>query len=275
MNNQALELDSEAQSIIERLTQRDIFVETEQVRLLHERIDEQRNLRQSLRIIGESGTGKTSACKTYLNDNQRSPRKGNQSVDAVQYIHTTDNCSSRELFRYILENLKFAMPSGTVGDVRSRVFKALKERQVEVLIVDEADRLKQRTFFDLHDIRDTLEISIVVVGTERLDAVLDKEISIARRFADYYQFGRLVGKQFKETLEIWENDLLRLPLPSNLTSKELLKILDEATGGYISDLDEILKKAAIRSLQAGFKRIDKTILEEVTKGRRKRWKPKR
>jgi DNA transposition AAA+ family ATPase len=275
MNNQAIELDSEAQSIIERLTQRDIFVETEQVRLLHERIDEQRNVRQSLRIVGESGTGKTSACKTYVKENQRSPRKGNQSVDAVQYIHTTDNCSSRELFRYILENLKFAMPSGTVGDVRSRVFKALKERQVEVLIVDEADRLKHRTFFDLHDIRDTLEISIVVVGTERLDAVLDKEISIARRFADYYQFGRLEGKKFKETLEIWEEDLLSLPVASNLTSKELLKILYEATGGYISDLDEILKKAAIRSLQAGFKRIDKTILEEVIKGRRTRWKPKR
>ncbi len=66
-------------------------------------------------------------------------------------------------------------------------------------------------------------------------------------------------------VEIWEQDVLRLPVASNLTSKEMLRILGAATGGYIGLLDMVLPEAAIRSLQKGLKKIDQATLEEVAR----------
>jgi hypothetical protein len=41
-------------------------------------------------------------------------------------------------------------------------------------------------------------------------------------------------------VEIWEKQVLKLPVASNLSSKAMLKTLGEATGGYIGLLDMIL-----------------------------------
>lgn len=64
-------------------------------------------------------------------------------------------------------------------------------------------------------------------------------------------------------VEIWEQDVLRLPVASNLARKEVLRILGTATGGYIGLLDMVLREAAIWSLQKGLKKIDRATLEEV------------
>lgn len=66
-------------------------------------------------------------------------------------------------------------------------------------------------------------------------------------------------------MQAWEDRVLKLPVSSNLTSKDMLRILTSATEGYIGRLDEILREAAIRSLSKGFKKIDKTVLQEVAK----------
>lgn len=60
---------------------------------------------------------------------------------------------------------------------------------------------------------------------------------VYNRFRACYRFGKLQGNEFKETVEIWEQDVLRLPVPSNLGNKPMLKILGEATGGYIGLMD--------------------------------------
>jgi len=54
-----------------------------------------------------------------------------------------------------------------------------------------------------------------------------------------------------------------LPVASNLSSKSTLKILGEATGGYIGLLDMILREAAIRALEKGLSKIDQETLQEV------------
>lgn len=71
------------------------------------------------------------------------------------------------------------------------------------------------------------------------------------------------GAEFKQTVEIWEKDVLKLPVASNLGGKTMLKILGEATGGYIGLMDMILREAAIRTLEKGLHKIDKATLEEV------------
>lgn len=56
-----------------------------------------------------------------------------------------------------------------------------------------------------------------------------------------------------------------MPVASNLTKLDMLKIITKATGGYIGRLDELLREAAIKSLSRGSKRIEKDVLQEVAR----------
>ena len=71
------------------------------------------------------------------------------------------------------------------------------------------------------------------------------------------------GEDFKRTVDIWEKQILKLPVASNLSSKTMLKTLGEATGGHIGLMDMILRESAIRALKKGLQKIDLETLKEV------------
>jgi DNA transposition AAA+ family ATPase len=143
--------------------------------------------------------------------------------------------------------------------------EVLKACEVEMLIIDEADRLKPDIFPEVRDISDKPDISVVLVGTDRLDAAIKRDEQVYNRFRSHRRFGKLVGEDFKRTIVIWEEKVLKLPLPSNLSRPEMIKILLKATEGYIGRLDELLRETAIKSLSRGHKQIDKDVLQEVAK----------
>lgn len=134
---------------------------------------------------------------------------------------------------------------------------------MEMLIIDEADRFKPKTFAEVRDIFDKLEIPVILVETDRLDAVIKPDEQVYNRFRSSHRFGKLSGEEFKRTVEVWEKRVLLLPVASNLSSKAMLKALGEATGGYVGLLDMILREAAIRALKKGLSRIDLETLKEA------------
>lgn len=203
------------------------------------------------------------SCNAYRLRHKPIQEVGKPPIVPVVYIQPPQECPARELFRTIIEHLKYKMVKGTVGEIRSRTLQVLKRCGVEMLIIDEADRLKPKTFADVRDIFDQLGISVVLVGTDRLDTVIKRDEQVYNRFRACYRFGKLSGKEFQETVDLWEKKVLQLPVASNLSSKSTLKILGEATGGYIGLLDMILREAAIRALQKGLGKIDKETLQEV------------
>lgn len=249
---------------IARLRRKQI-VELQQVRHFHNWLEGKRRSRQSCRAVGESRTGKTIAVNSYKLRHKPIQERGKPPIVPVAIIQPPQECGSRDLFASIIEHLKYKVVKGTVGEIRNRTLKVLERCQVEMLIIDEADRLKPKTFADVRDIFDNLGISVVLVGTDRLDTVVKRDEQVYNRFRACYRFGKLSGVEFKKTVDIWERDILKLPIASNLSSKTMLKILAEATGGYIGLLDMILREAAIRALEKGLKKIDKETLQEVAR----------
>ncbi len=233
------------------------------VRLLHDWLDGKRKARQSCRIVGESRTGKSIACEAYFHRNKPQQETGKKPIVPVVYIQPPQKCGPKELFKEIIEFLKYRATKGTVTDFRGRTIEVLKGCEVEMLIIDEADRLKPETFADVRDFYDKLAISVVLVGTDRLDAVIRRDEQVYNRFRACHRFGKLSGGDFAKTVKVWEQTILKLPVSSNLTSKPMLKILLEATAGYIGRLDEVLRESAIRALTQGLKKIEKPVLKEV------------
>lgn len=60
---------------------------------------------------------------------------------------------------------------------------------------------------------------MVLVGTDRLDAVIKKDEQVYNRFRACHRFGKLSGNDFVEAVTIWEKEILRLPVASNLNGK--------------------------------------------------------
>jgi len=236
-----------------------------QIGRLHEWLDGKRKSRQSCRVVGESRTGKSVACEAYLHRNKPQQETGKKPIVPVVCIQPPQKCGSKELFKEIIEFLKHRATKGTVSDFRGRAIEVLQACEVEMLIIDEADRLKPDTFADVRDIYDKLAIAVVLVGTDRLDAVIKRDEQVYNRFRACHRFGKLSAEEFKQTVGIWEQKILKLPVASNLASKEMLRILTPATEGFIGRVDEILREAAIRSLSAGYKKVDKAMLQEVAK----------
>jgi hypothetical protein len=203
------------------------------------------------------------ACDAYRLRHKPKQEVGKPPIVPVVYVQPSQDCGARELFGAIIEHLKYKMVKGTVGEIRNRTLQVLKGCQVEMLIIDEADRLKPKTFADVRDIFDNLGISVVLVGTDRLDAVVKRDEQVYNRFRACHRFGKLSGAEFQQTVEIWERDVLKLPVASNLGTKTMLKTLGEATGGYIGLMDMILRETAIRALEKGLKKIDQATLKEV------------
>jgi len=254
--------DQKLQKEIERLRCRNTL-ELKQVKTLHDWLDGKRQSRQSGRVVGESRTGKTVACDAYRLRHKSRQVTGQPPVVPVAYIQVPQECGSKELFGVIIEHLKYQVTKGTVAEIRDRTFRVLKGCGVEMLIIDEADRLKPKTFAEVRDIFDKLEISIILVGTDRLDTVIKRDEQVYNRFRACHRFGQLSGEDFKQTVEIWEKNVLQLPVASNLSGKSMLKTLGEATRGYIGLLDMILREAAIRALKKGLHKVDLTTLKEV------------
>ena len=256
-------LDSEKlQAEIQRLNRKSL-VRLEQVQILHDWLEGKRQSRQSGRVVGESRTGKTVGCDAYRLRNEPKQEAGKPPTVPVVYIQIPQECGAKELFRVILEHLKYTLTKGTVAENRDKVLRSLKRCGVDMLIIDEADRFKPKTFAEVRDIFDRLEIAVILVGTDRLDAVIKRDEQVYNRFRSCYRFGKMSGEDFKRTVDIWEKQILRLPVASNLSSKTMLKTLGEATGGYIGLMDMILRETAIRALKKGLQKIDLETLKEV------------
>ncbi|WP_373479135.1 TniB family NTP-binding protein [Geminocystis sp.] len=254
--------EANLQQEIKRL-ERKTVVSLAQVATLHEWLESKRQSKQSCRIVGESRTGKTIACNSYRLRHKPKQEIGKAPQVPVIYVQVPQECGAKDLFQGIIEHLKYQMTKGTVSEIRKRTMTVLQRCGVEMIIFDEADRCKPKTFAEIRDIFDHLNIAIVLVGTDRLDAVIKKDEQVYNRFRACYRFGKLSGEDFVRTVNIWEKQVLMLPVASNLTNKKMLKLIGEATSGYIGIMDMVLREAAIRSLKKGINKIDYDTLKEV------------
>lgn len=249
---------------IRRLGKRQIL-EIPQMMEFHSWLEGKRLARQSCRVVGESRTGKTISCNTYRYKCQVSQKPGEAPIIPVVYWHCREKLSVSSLFVGLLETLQYQATRGRIPELRERVYHVLRSCQVEMIIFDEAQRATAQAMSEIRDISDMLEIAVVLVGTDRLNAVIQRDEQVLYRFLASYRFSRLDSEEIQEMTALWEEHVLQLPQPSNLTSAKAQQLLLQATRGYIGVLDQILCEAAIRTLQQGKDHIELPTLRRVVK----------
>jgi DNA transposition AAA+ family ATPase len=259
MTNEAVERE------IDRLRNPDIL-QLEQVKRFGAWVDDRRKLGQPGRAVGNTGLGKTSAAMYYTFRNRASNQPNQSPVVPILYIEMRgSSCSPILLFENILKTLKHKATGGNENQLRKRAWDKLRQCKVEVLIIDEAHRLQFKTLPDVTDLQKELGILPILIGTSsRLDTLLSKDEQVASRFACYFNFEELSGGKFRQIVKVWEEQILMLPEPSNLaTNEEVISLLQEKTSGQLRLLDQILRNAAIKALESGLNKIDKSVLDSI------------
>lgn len=254
----------EIQGRIQQLGKQRIL-ETPQMLEFHQWLDGKRLLREPCRVVGESRTGKTIGCDTYRLKQKVKQVPGEAPHIPVVYWLCSENLTATNLFIGLLENLQYQVTRGRVRDLRERTYHVLASCEVEMLILDEAQRATAPAMSEIRDIADEVGISVVLVGTDRLNAVLHRDEQVLYRFLAAYRFGRLETDDLLEMTALWEEHVLQLPEPSDLTGIKAQALLLKATRGYIGVLDRILCGAATQALLQGKKRIDLPLLQQAAK----------
>jgi DNA transposition AAA+ family ATPase len=174
----------------------------QQFHQFHRWLDDKRQCRQACRVVGDSRTGKTVACNAYRYKHSEPRSSGESAFVPVMYLHAPTESGPRELFVGLLEYLQYRITRGTIADLRERVYRLLKTCQVEMIILDEAHRMRPKTFSELRDIFDLLNISVVLVGTDRLDAVVRRDEQVYNRFMACHRFHRMDSQMLEDTTAI-------------------------------------------------------------------------
>jgi len=249
---------------IRRLGRRQIL-ELPQMLDFHTWLDGKRLARQSCRVVGESRTGKTISCNTYRLKYKITQTPGEAPHIPILYWHCPENLSVSRLLAGLLELTQHQATRGRIPDLRARVYQVLESCQVEMIIFDEAQRVSAQAMSEIRDISDILEIAVVLVGTDRLNTVIQRDDQVLYRFLSAYRFSRLETEELQEMTALWEEHVLPLPEASNLTNDKAQRLLLQATRGYIGVLDQILCEAAIQTLQMRKPRITLQTLRQVVK----------
>lgn len=139
-------------------------------------------------VTGDSGAGKTIAVQYYFSKLQLRP---NTRLPAVVKVKVKPR-STPKAFSVDLTLAVHDRPKGqNVYQVADEAAAAIIRNDVELIIVDEADRLTAESFDILRHIHDKTGCPVVVVGLPELLTVIDSQEKFASRVALRMQFQHL------------------------------------------------------------------------------------
>ncbi|PSN12965.1 hypothetical protein C7293_18000 [filamentous cyanobacterium CCT1] len=251
------ELTPETQRELERLAKTPYF-DLPRVQNCHLFLEECRLGNACSRVVGDSGVGKTAAAKAYVK------RIKNISVDEYAvYVLLPPNCTPKGVYEEVLKALGFTYTKGNISVLRNRTRQTLTSRKVSVLLFDEANHLKRDALGEMQYLEEAEVVrSIVLIGTDRLDALICQDEQVQRRYPRY-QYGRVSSDELKDLVELWEATVLCLPVASNLTTQKPFNLIKSSTGLCIGKMDELLRRAARKALISGEPKISYKVLKEV------------
>ena len=76
-----------------------------------------------------------------------SQQEGEPPIVPVLYWHAPEDSGPRDLFDGIFDGVNYQLKRGRISEVRRRVYEVLRSCQVEMLLIDEAHRIRPKTFW--------------------------------------------------------------------------------------------------------------------------------
>ncbi|MEH2231161.1 MAG: TniB family NTP-binding protein [Nostoc sp.] len=223
-------------------------------------------------LQGETGTGKTTIFRSYI---QESPRYETATGTVVPILSVT--IPSPATVKSVVTKLLWelgdpAYDKGTVGSQTIRLIGLMKDCGVELIFLDEfqhfIDRDSAKVLKTVSDWLKNLildaKVPIILIGLPESNAVFNFNSQLSRRFTNRYTLSPFEwkadsGKEFRTFLHAVE---LQLPLSdeSCLASEEMSLRFYYASDGVVAYVMKLIRYGTYLALSQGLEKLDLNVL---------------
>lgn len=171
-------------------------------------------------VIGEAGSGKTEAVKTYTAGGRN-----------VYHLVCSEYWNRRTFMAKVLQTMGMTYSGNTVADMMDAIVDTLKRKETPLIILDEADKLSDQVLYFFISLYNQLEdrCGIILTATSYLKARIERGLRLNRKgYAEIYS---RIGRKFVELPLHNSEDVAAVCVANGVSdSKTINKIIDEAGG---------------------------------------------
>jgi len=224
---------------------------------------------EGLAIVGESGTGKTSVLRTFLERHKPTHRADGMEIP-ILFASVPSLPTVKSLAGVILEGLHASDPErGTENEKSRRIRVLMRETGTRMLMIDEFQHFYDRgTHKVMHHVADWLKIliddtrtTLIVSGLPTCLAVIDQNEQLARRFSGAIRLTRFdwevaaERKQFTKVLKTFHDEITKKYDVPGFGSSDMAFRFWVATGGLMGYLSRLLRQLERNAIVEGRKVI--------------------
>lgn len=171
-------------------------------------------------VIGEAGSGKTEAIKTYTAGGRN-----------VYHLVCSEYWNRRTFMAKVLQTMGATYSGNTVADMMDTIVDTLKRKESPLIVLDEADKLSDQVLYFFISLYNQLEghCGIIMTATRYLKARIEKGLRLNRKgYAEIYS---RIGRKFVELPLLNSEDVAAVCVANGITdAKAINSIVDEADG---------------------------------------------
>ena len=171
-------------------------------------------------VIGEAGSGKTEAIKTYTAGGRN-----------VYHLVCSEYWNRRTFMAKVLQSMGVTYSGSTVADMMDTIVDTLKRKESPLIILDEADKLSDQVLYFFISLYNQLEghCGIIMTATRYLKARIEKGLRLNRKgYAEIYS---RIGRKFVELPLLNSEDVAAVCVANGIAEPKIINgIVDEAEG---------------------------------------------
>ena len=204
------------------------IVETRGYRRMHSLLRDAQENALMLAVTGDAGCGKSEAVRGYA--------AANRNV----YILLCSECwGCRRFMRELLRSMGVKRPVGTVADMADGIVRALGRRENPLVVLDEADKLSERSLCLLVSLQNRLEgrAGIVLCATDYLEKRIRQGVRTNRK--GYRELYSRIGSRFIPLQAVNGEDIAAVCTANGVADPETTEGIIDESGG---DLRRVRRK---------------------------------